>query len=302
MNTLELVKYYADLLILQYAAKARAYPTIKTLVTPVVIPQTSVQEITFSAAPDAGNFVLSYGVTSTSPILWNDTAATIQTYLRAITGLSAVVVTGSIASKTLTITFDGVMPVAEMLVVDTSTLTLSSVAVTVSIDEVDPTLPLAIQDGFNLLGDSTAVGDQLDVLAKYVGVQRTGYGFTTQITLTDDELLSLIRFAIIRNNAGSSLYEIQNLLQQFFADQVFVADYGTMLLTFYIASTVASEDLIEMIVIQDLLPRPMAVGLIIITFSGTNAFAFDGCADCGGFGDLSDPSIGGEFASLFTIP
>lgn len=44
MTTIELIKYYADLLIIQYIGKPKAYETIKALVTPMVMPQTSLSD------------------------------------------------------------------------------------------------------------------------------------------------------------------------------------------------------------------------------------------------------------------
>lgn len=165
----ELIDYYADLLILQYIGKSKAYATIQTLVTPVIMDQ----------------------------------------------------------------------------------------------------LPLQVQDAFNLSGDDLAVGDQLDILGKYAGVSRSGYGFEGQpITLDDDDFLALIRFAIIKNTAGSSLYEIQALLAQFFeAGQIYVFDYQNMFMSYMISSAIGSQDFLQMVVTTDLLPVPMAVGCPIIIYA-----------------------------------
>jgi hypothetical protein len=66
------------------------------------------QTIAFSVAPTSGTFKLGYNGVDTASIAWNATAATIQTAIRAISGLATIVVTGTIASKLLTITFNGV--------------------------------------------------------------------------------------------------------------------------------------------------------------------------------------------------
>lgn len=338
MNTVELRDYYPNLLMLEYIGKAKAYATVQTQVTPVIMPQTTVQTIAFSPIPDAGQFVLSYLGVNTIPINWNDSAAVIQAILQMLApavidggnalapgpnildggnafttiwqedidggsafgfGLSGIVVTGSIASGLLTITFIGVTPPVDLLVLVSSTLTSSGNPVTVTITETDLTIPLAVQAGFNVTGPNPARGVQLDVLGKYVGVTRTGSGFTMPITLGDTDFLTLIQMAIIKNNAGSSLATIQNLLFQFFPYTVSVVDYTTMEIVYYIASSVASEELVELFVTEGILPTPMAVGYAVITFNATNAFGFADSVNSGGFGDISDPSIGGEFASLF---
>ena len=76
-----------------------------TVVDNSAIIQTEVQTISFSEIPTVGSFNLKYNGIQTTSILWNDSAATIQTIIRAIPALSNAVVTGSIASNNLTITF-----------------------------------------------------------------------------------------------------------------------------------------------------------------------------------------------------
>ncbi len=338
-TTIGLVTYYAKLLVRQYSNKPKAVATIETSVVPVIMPQTTVETITFSPVPTAGAFLLTYGDSdSFITVNWNDSAATIQAALRmlppetvsggdaataeftdVISGgnadttifqnllnggnaygfnLSQIMVTGSIASGTLTITFFGIVPPAGLLDVLSSTLTNGSTSILPIVTETDLTLPLAVQAGYQVTG-SPATGVQLDVLAKYAGVTRTGYGFTAQITLDDADFLSLIQMAIIKNNSGSSLATIQALLFQFFPLTVTVVDYANMNMAFYISSAVASEDLVELFVTENVLPVPMAVGYSVISYDALNAFGFEGSVHSGGFGDLSDSTIGGMFASLF---
>ncbi len=339
MNTYDLVSYYADLLILQYIGKPRAYATVRTQVTPVLMPQVTVQTITFSPVPDAGEFVLSFGGDATGSIAWDATAEEIEIILRGIAslvidggdaessgpdiidggdesftgsdiidggdadgfGLSDLTVTGSIADGTLTVTFVGMTPPVELLELVSSTLTSSGDDVVVTITETDVTIPVAVQDAFNVIGDAIAVGVQLDVIGKYVGVSRTGQGFSEQITLGDADYLTLIQLAIIKNNSGSSLETIVGLLYQFFGTEIVVYDYTNMLMSYSISSSIGDDDVVERMVTQGLLPKPMAVGLFVVIFDDTNAFGFEGSTDSGGFGDLDDPDVGGKFASLFAV-
>lgn len=261
-TTLDLVSYYKGLLILQYIGKPKAYATIGAQVTPVIMPQTSVQTITFSSAPSSGSFTLSYNGISTSSLSWNSSTGAIQTALQAIPGLSSIVVTGSIASLILTITFIGVVPPALLLVLVTSTLD-----VTPAIAETDVTLPFSVQDGFDLMGSNIAVGAQLDVIGKYVGVTRQGYGFNSNITLNDADFLSLIRMAIATNSAGSSLSDIQAIIHQFFPDEMLVFDYKNMRMSYLISESVGSQDLVQMFITQNLLPRPMAVQVPLVIYA-----------------------------------
>jgi hypothetical protein len=336
MNTVELVKYYADLLLLQYIGRTRAYSTVKTQVTPVVMPQVSVQFISFPLIPDSGYFTLSWGGDVTIQIPYNVTASELQDILRSLaafvidggdalapgpqdieggdaltTGaniidgsdaegfdLGGVVVTGSVTDG-FTVTFVGTSPPADLLEVSVTTLLSGADSVTPVVTEIDETLPVAVMNGFNLTGDSIAVGAQLDILGKYAGVSRTGQGFTTQITLDDADYLTLIQLAIIKNNSGSSLETIVNLLYQFFGGEIIVYDYQDMVIEYSISSSIGSDGLLQLMVTEGLLPKPMAVGQIVVLFDDTNAFGFEFSTDSGGFGDLSDPDVGGEFASLY---
>ena len=110
MTPLELVAYYANLLILQYLGKPKAYAEISTFVSPVIMPQTTVQQLTFSDVATSGSFILQYSTFEMISVAWNESAASIQTALQLLSGLSEVTVTGSIASQNLVITMTGVFP------------------------------------------------------------------------------------------------------------------------------------------------------------------------------------------------
>ena len=96
-------------------------------------PQQAVQTITLSGTAASGNFVLKFGANSTASIAWNATLATIQADIIAVTGMANAVVSGSIASGTLTITWPGVLGPIPLATVPTNTLmTAGSVAITVT--------------------------------------------------------------------------------------------------------------------------------------------------------------------------
>lgn len=140
--------------------------------------------------------------------------------------------------------------------------TIKALATMAIIDQ----LPMAVQNAFTI---GSAVGVQLDVIGKYVGVTRYGNGFSMPITLNDADFTQLIRIAILSNNAGSSLYTIQGLLSTFFAGQIFVFDYKNMHLSYFINSSVGSQDLVQLLVTQKLLPKPMAVAIASIIYAPT---------------------------------
>lgn len=117
-------------------------------------------------------------------------------------------------------------------------------------------LPTQVQDAFD---PSTAVGDQLDVIGKYVGVSRMGNTLNGPITLEDDDYRQLIKMVIIKNNSGSSLATIQSLLSANFPGQIFVSDNQTMGLNYVLVNSLGTDDLLEIIVTGGYLPKPMGV-------------------------------------------
>lgn len=254
---IQTVEYYQDLLIAQYNGLPNASGTIASTVAPLIQAQTSVQILNFSPSPSAGSFVLSYNGLPSLSIAWNASAATIQIALRTITSLANITVAGTIAAG-LTVTFAGVPPPALMLTVTTNTT--GSV---ITIAEIDVILPLAVQNAFNLIGPNLAVGIQLDIIAQYVGVTRTGQGFTSPITLSDADFYTLIQMGIIRNNTGSSLSDIVAFIYQFFGTNILVFDSTEMTLTYFISGTIGSSDLMQLFVTEGLIPKPMGVGLTV---------------------------------------
>lgn len=115
-----------------------------------------------------------------------------------------------------------------------------------------------VQDAFAL---DTAVGVQLDVIGKYAGVTRNGYNFSGPVTLNDDDFRLFIKIAIIENNAGSSLNDIQNLLHMFFEGALFVFDHQNMHMDYFVDTNQVGEPLVEFFIKAGKLPKPMGVGI-----------------------------------------
>lgn len=266
MNTFEIMQYYARLLIIQYIGKPKAFATIEALTPPLILVQESVQLISFGFGPDSGQFTILYGEDETAPIPDTATASDVQTALRALPGLSTVTVTGDFLEG-FTVNFTGVLPPALVLTVGENTLVDGSTPDPITITEIDETLPLAVQNGYNLTGDSIAVGDQLDVIGKYAGVLRSAKGFSSQITLNDVDYLSLIKIAVVKNSAQSDLATIQQLLFDFFPNQIYAFDFKNMRMSYLLSSAVGGQDLVELFITQNLLPVPMAVQLAVIIYA-----------------------------------
>lgn len=103
------------------------------IITPAVNEQ---QLIGFSAVPDAGNWAISFNGNATSSLAFNAVAATIQTALRLLPGLSDVTVAGSYAAG-FTVVFAGSAGGINqpLLVISSNTLTATAVAVVVTVTE-----------------------------------------------------------------------------------------------------------------------------------------------------------------------
>lgn len=137
-------------------------------------------------------------------------------------------------------------------------------------------LPAAMQNAFQIgtnaanPNNSPAVGPQLDILAKYVGVTRNGIGVYQQpITLNDSDFTILIQMGIATNNFGSDLYTIDSFLQTYFQNQILVFDNENMTLNYLVVGSIASSNLIQMFITQNLLPQPMGVEIAAITYVTT---------------------------------
>lgn len=152
-------------------------------------------------------------------------------------------------------------------------------------------LPIAVRDAFTI---GTAVGVQLDLIGKYVGVTRYGYTIRGPVTLNDNDFNLLIKMAILQNNSQSSLAEIQNLIFLFFPGALRVFDYQNMRLAYYLNSLIISADLAEVFINNNLLPKPMGVQLASVVYIShlTNIFGFRTYAlaslTVSGFNEYSD--------------
>lgn len=125
-------------------------------------------------------------------------------------------------------------------------------------------LPLAVQNAFQI---GTAVGVQLDILGKYVGVTRNGFGPTGPITLSDADFTTFIQLGIVNNQATSSLASIQALLHTYFDNEIFVFDYLNMRMSYYLNSTSTDLDLATLFVTEGLLPKPLGVQLSSVIYA-----------------------------------
>jgi hypothetical protein len=125
-------------------------------------------------------------------------------------------------------------------------------------------LPLQVENGFEIGGSNPAMGVQLDILGKYVGVTRNGFGPNGPITLNDSDFTIFIQMAAGLNSINSSLSSIQKLLHTFFNNEIFVFDNQTMTLCYFLNSNSTSLNLATLFVTEGKLPKPLGVQLVVI--------------------------------------
>lgn len=165
------------------------------------------QTIAFSVAPTSGTFRLRYNGVDSAAINWNDSAATIQTKLRAVTGLATVVVTGTIASRLLTIACDGVAAPVTALSVSSNLLSPSTV--------VTPTLIDALVAGSStvVLPNTTSVAVGHKVEGVGVNATITAWNSTTRVITLSSPITQtgsnvLLSFRLPRT--GVTITQVQN--------------------------------------------------------------------------------------------
>lgn len=103
-----------------------------TLVTYAGFSLALTQTLTFSGVAASGTFLINYNGNATTAINWNDSASTIQTKLRLVTGLSAATVSGSIASQSLVIALGSTSALSLLTITSNSLQTVGSAAIVVS--------------------------------------------------------------------------------------------------------------------------------------------------------------------------
>lgn len=112
---------------------AGAYNTSNLALYTDDAPLAASQTITFGGTAASGNFTLAFGSLSSGSIAWNATADTIQAAINALSGLSHVILSGTIAGGVLTLSQPGQFGAIPLATVSANTLmTAGSVAVTVT--------------------------------------------------------------------------------------------------------------------------------------------------------------------------
>lgn len=133
-------------------------------------------------------------------------------------------------------------------------------------------LPLKVLSAFDL---DEAEGVQLDVVAKYFGVKRTGPILSgLVVSLNDQDLRDLLKIIQITNYTDATYYEMQQLLFQNFGSDIQLFDYLNMRMGYFIYPSIGSNILAQFIVANNLLPSPIGVTISSTIVGYDNAFFY----------------------------
>lgn len=125
---------YGQVNINQLAALVQAADS-NSLVTNAGFSTATTQTLNLSAIAASGTFKINYSTGVSAAINWNDSAATIQTKIRAVAGLASATVTGSIATQSLVIALGLTTSAGLLYVTSNSLLTAGSAAITFTYSE-----------------------------------------------------------------------------------------------------------------------------------------------------------------------
>ncbi len=172
------------------------------LVTSAGFSTAQTQILTLSDVAASGTFKVNYNGNASAAINWNDSISTIQTKVRAITGLSTAVVTGSIASQTLHFNLTSISSIAGLLTItDNSLQNGGSVAITFSFNEgyANTLTPSSKKNQFVLISDNIVITPMLLQPA----TATVGHGGTKQFTGLGG--YGTLVYSLAVNNSGGSI-------------------------------------------------------------------------------------------------
>lgn len=190
----------------------------------IVILLTNVNNtLTLSGVPASGTFEVTYNTNSSVAINWNDTATQIQAKVRAVAGLSQVLVSGSLASESLVLQMAGIYNPSAITISANSLVTSGSASITItpsatSYESIGAAITRAstLVQFFGVMVDQTlAVIGQSDLLsAAAILLPLNKIGFFVSHTAADiapGGMLDLLRSGSFYNTRG--LYYGDSVLQ-----------------------------------------------------------------------------------------
>lgn len=167
---------------------------------------------------------------------------------------------------------------------------------------------LLVEDFLSEFDLDTAVGSQLDILGRIVGIGRSVNGATKN----DTDYRFLIRAKIAVNTAFAVMVDdtdrsIQDVIRFAFGNGVYVRDNQDMSLSLLVDDSVTPAQLVDLLSVP-LLPKPQGVRYFPITqYDPGNYFGFVDNTDPAPSGMLGfseqvfAPLVGGTWGELYTV-
>ena len=112
---------------------------------------------------------------------------------------------------------------------------------------------LKVLDGFN---PETAVGKQLDIMGKWIGIDR----FYSGGQLDDEEYRRILEFKSISNATDMSPFSIDNLLFDFFGNDIICSSEENLRIYYFIEESIL--DLALILLETKVLPKPLGIRLV----------------------------------------
>lgn len=163
-----------------------------------------------------------------------------------------------------------------------------------TVDLLPDSLIQEVTNGFDL---NTAVGKQLDILGKYIGLDRSYIKDGAVSLLSDEDYRLLLKLKVVCNTSDYSHKNIDESLYEAFGTEIRMDSEGNMEMTYFIPAE--AVDVIEAAVQKGVLPKPMGVNLNYVIEYNKKFFAFCTYADQSavyktGFRDYNNPDKEGE--------
>ncbi len=172
------------------------------LVTSAGFSLAETQTAALSGIAASGTFKVRYNGHDSAAINWNDVIGVIQTKVQAVTGLSAALVTGSIASQSLVFDLSGVGGVLGLVTVNTNSLvTGGAAAITFTFDE-HYTNTLSPPTKKNQL---TVSAENIVILLMLLTPATSSVGVGESVTFTGLGGYGSYIYSILTNNSGATI-------------------------------------------------------------------------------------------------
>ena len=111
---------------------------------------------------------------------------------------------------------------------------------------------LQMYDAFDV---DTVTGEQLDLIGKFVGVQRN--------SLSDTDYRNLILFGIAKNNIRPTMKNIDDMIYETFGEEVTVVNGQNMTITYIFPANMSN--IVQEAIDQNLLPKPLGIEVLTVT-------------------------------------